>query len=170
MFSAAAEERRGVRRLGFECTALCNETPRCACAIRDVRVPSGCVNVCVNLQQQDGSAPIHYASRQGHVACLDLLQSKGAKLDAKRYDGITPLMCAAQSNRLECLRLLLARGADATLTEKFGASALNFASRMGHVDCVGQLIGGAAELQPYDLRVATRATHSRVTSEYISVS
>ena len=141
---------------------MCVCHPRCACAIPNRNS--------VNLQQQDGSAPIHYASRQGHVACLDLLQSKGAKLDAKRYDGITPLMCAAQSNRLECLRLLLARGADATLTEKFGASALHFASRMGHVDCVGQLIGGAAELQPYDLRVATRATHSRVTSEYISVS
>ena len=73
------------------------------------------------------------ASMQGHEKMVDLLISRGARLDHQSSDGATPLLCAAEHGRGNIVKKLLEAGAnpniradvdDSDFTENDGLTAL----------------------------------------------
>lgn len=62
-----------------------------------------------------GATPLHYAAAGGHVACCELLLSRGCPVDAVTSSGESALHRAAWANRLDAARLLLSRGASPSL-------------------------------------------------------
>ncbi len=66
----------------------------------------------VNIYNKDRKTPLHFAAREGHQECLELLIRKGGDVNAKDEDDRTPLYSAALSGSVDCLEVLLANGAD----------------------------------------------------------
>jgi ankyrin repeat protein len=68
----------------------------------------------------------HFAARQNHVSCCQLLLSSGADVNAvTQSDQATPLMRACRSGHLEVALLLLKSGANAFLQDDAGSTALH---------------------------------------------
>ena len=56
--------------------------------------------------------PMHSAAMGGHAACLEVLASNGADMDAIDTDGHTPLSYAASGGHVACVEVLIAKGAE----------------------------------------------------------
>jgi len=84
----------------------------------------------VNLKTQEGWAPLHTAAYYGPAAMIDLLVSKGAKINARGdYDGWTPLHMAASADKDPAVvRVLLKAGADKALKSTSGKTAFDMSS------------------------------------------
>jgi ankyrin len=66
----------------------------------------------VSAKANDGSTPLHCASRAGHVDVLVLLIEMGSELSEKNHMERTALQEAALGNHVEAVRALVNRGAD----------------------------------------------------------
>lgn len=73
---------------------------------------------------QDGSTALHFASRQGHRECAQLLLNGSANPSAQTQDGNTALMVAAENGRLDLISLLIAHKADARAKNKVSGRLL----------------------------------------------
>lgn len=51
----------------------------------------------------NGATPLSYASRRGHLACVEYLIKHGAEIDAADYDGLTSLSWAARGGNMMML-------------------------------------------------------------------
>ncbi len=60
----------------------------------------------VNVSNQSGSTPLHYAAFLGELECATLLQQAGANLGARNSDGKTPAQWAAFHGNKEMAKLL----------------------------------------------------------------
>lgn len=60
-----------------------------------------------------GFAPLHWATRDGNEAMIDLLLANGADINARNGDGSTPMMLAIVNDRFDIAAKLLKLGADA---------------------------------------------------------
>jgi len=59
-----------------------------------------------NLQQADGSSPLHAASRNGHANVVRLFQRKGARPDTADLEGRLPIDLARRAKHLDVVALL----------------------------------------------------------------
>jgi ankyrin repeat protein len=60
----------------------------------------------VNLKNTiDGSTPLMYACREGHVECVNVLLEHGAKAFDRNRAGLTAMHMAAQGDHLACLQV-----------------------------------------------------------------
>lgn len=82
-------------------------------------------------RDQPGWTPLHYAAASPSTATVELLLSRGAKLDALSPNRTTALMMAAQYGPESTVDLLLKQGADARLRNDLDLSAADFAQRAG---------------------------------------
>ena len=57
-------------------------------------------------QNNDGRTPLHFASREGHVAIAKFLVENGADVSAQSKDGHTPLYLALQKGHVEGTQFL----------------------------------------------------------------
>ena len=63
-----------------------------------------------------GYAPLHYAAREGHAACVSFLLEAGARVDRATKEGrATALHRAAYTGRRDVIDILLRAGADASM-------------------------------------------------------
>lgn len=81
--------------------------------------------------EREGWAPLHYAASGPDVAVVELLLSRGAKVDARSPNGTTPLMMAARNGSEASVAVLLKQGADATLRNEQQLTAADFARQAG---------------------------------------
>ena len=65
----------------------------------------------VHAQDEGGWTPLHFASREGHLAVVRELVGRGAKLEVKSKSGNTSLHSASFHGRLDVMRFLLDAGA-----------------------------------------------------------
>ena len=84
-------------------------------------------NVNVNAVDENGCAPIHYASRKGYRDIVKLLLEKGADAAQISNQSVTPLHMAVMSGNKEVIQLLAEAGADLDATDKEGKTALVYA-------------------------------------------
>lgn len=84
----------------------------------------------VNLKSQEGWAPLHTAAYYGPASVIDLLISKGAKVNpVGDYDKMTPLhMAASYSDDPAVVQALLKHGADKSARTESGKTALELAA------------------------------------------
>ena len=84
-----------------------------------------------------GYAPLHYAAREGHAACVSFLLEAGARVDRATKEGrATALHRAAYTGRSDVIAILLRAGADASAPDADGETALHKAAARGAVACV----------------------------------
>ena len=79
--------------------------------------------------EENGSNALMAACGKGHEACVRLLISAGAKIDAKDREGDTSLMYACGQGCASCCRLLINEGADVLAKNKYGDNPMYYATR-----------------------------------------
>lgn len=65
----------------------------------------------VDMLDQDGLVPIHWAADRGHVKIVEYLIESGANVNSQDRDGQTPLHYAASCGHTEAVKCLLSSGA-----------------------------------------------------------
>lgn len=91
-----------------------------------------------NLSSAEGTALVA-ASYKGDLNMLNLLLSKGAKLNECNEDGVSALMFAAQLNHKSIVIRLIEQGASKTLRSKAGYTAFDYANKNGHTELLSIL-------------------------------
>jgi len=105
----------------------------------------------INREDQNKSAPLHYAVEGGHEKIAGLFVAKGADVNAKGWDILkTPLHCAAGRGHDGIVELLLDHGARINARDDYGATPLHYAAQQGHQDTVKLLINKNAEIDAED--------------------
>ena len=113
-----------------------------------------------------GCAPLHLATRQGHMQFLDTLLLLGATVNTKNNDSQSPLHFAARYalsccrtfeifsyGRVNTVRMLLMSEAGPIIindTDGDGRTALHIASENGHTKVVQALLHKGALLHKFD--------------------
>jgi ankyrin repeat protein len=103
----------------------------------------------------DGSSPLHLASRGGHVDLARMLVERGADVSAQDQDGSTALHLACRKGHVELAQMLLKNGADVSAQDRDGSTVLHFVSRYGHMDLARILIERGTEVAAQDLDGST---------------
>lgn len=65
----------------------------------------------VNIKDNEGCTPLHWATRRGQVACMAALIQAGANIEAVNDHGMTPLNIAVRHCSGACAELLRRSGA-----------------------------------------------------------
>ncbi|CAK9203158.1 unnamed protein product [Sphagnum troendelagicum] len=103
----------------------------------------------VNGDGASGYAPLHYASRNGHLQACRVLLQRGAVVDQRTRAGqATSLHRAAYTGHLDIVKLLLERGADVCAQDADGCTPLHkagYAAMKGHVDVVKTLLNSCPD-------------------------
>jgi ankyrin repeat protein len=98
----------------------------------------------VNVKDDDGWTPLHYASVHTDLAMVEFLVSKGADVKAKeRLSENTPLHFACDQAHLALVEFLVSKGAVVNAKSRFGFTPLHLASSKGHLAMVEFLEKGA---------------------------
>lgn len=81
----------------------------------------------IDSSTADGWTALHFASRAGQTAVVDLLLKQGANPNlAEKETGTTPLHLACLNGNRRVIRLLLTHGADKSIKSKHGNTAEQF--------------------------------------------
>ncbi len=92
------------------------------------------------------------AVRMGSDATVkDLIQNKGANVNATTPKGGTPLMTAASNNNVDLIRFYLDQGADINAQNQDGVTALMWAAIYGRKEAVEELINYKQSKFPLDI-------------------
>lgn len=115
----------------------------------------------VNFMEEDGTTPIFYAAKGGHLAVLQLLIASGAQVNPESpCIRDTPLSYAAGGGHEAVVQLLLAKGAKADSKDGEGRTALSHAAGGGHNAIVQLLLAEGADVDSRDEQDMTPLTHA----------
>ncbi|KAH0523683.1 hypothetical protein TsFJ059_008653 [Trichoderma semiorbis] len=90
--------------------------------------------------RRQGRTPLSYAAYSGSEACLRVLLSCGAHIEAADKDGLTPLLYAARGSHEAAIRLLLDHGAQTEATDKLGQTPLFHATEGSGKEAIARLL------------------------------
>lgn len=93
----------------------------------------------VNIQNDRGQAPLHYAVEYNSVQTASCLIKAGAQLDIKDEDGVTPLFACLRADSPDLTRLLLAQGASVHEKTSTGNTILHIAAEKSNVRTINLL-------------------------------
>jgi uncharacterized protein len=82
------------------------------------------------IMNEGGFASLHYAAREGCLACMQLLVAAGAQIDITDPDRTTPLQIAILNGHLDLARALIEAGADIDRWDFAGRTPLYYAVDM----------------------------------------
>jgi len=94
----------------------------------------------VEVADEDGWTPLHFAARFNHSLIISLLVNKGANVNVQDVDGWTPLHNSCRNGRNKCVAVLLANDANILLPTKVGETPLHISCRKGKVKVTGTLL------------------------------
>ncbi|CAH1773894.1 unnamed protein product [Owenia fusiformis] len=109
-----------------------------------------CAKDLLDAKDVSGCSPLHYASKEGHLAAIAELIKLGALLNCKNNERQSPLHFAAKYGRYNTIRRLLDSIQGSNLineTDGDGLTALHIASMNGHTKVIQLLIQKGAVLQ-----------------------
>ncbi|ELU06570.1 hypothetical protein CAPTEDRAFT_87613, partial [Capitella teleta] len=103
----------------------------------------------VNIADEDGNTPLHWASSHGYVYSTEKLLRNGADPNKKNNVGSTALLKVASTNDQyvveEIMDLLIEYGADINIVDLSGDTPLNHASVGGVVCAARKLLRNKAD-------------------------
>ena len=132
----------------------------------------------VNVREDNGVTPLHYAAKYGKIVEVEYLIRGGAEIDAQKDDGFTPLAYAIVGGQLATVKALIKAGARLdmrTNDNTNGAMPLHLAAQIGKADIVRFLVRSGAEVDAKDnqgntpLRYATANSvdHQSVVIDFL---
>jgi ankyrin repeat protein len=83
----------------------------------------------INLKDEDGRSPVHYAANNGHAEVVRVLIECGVDVNLADRNGVAPLHFASVGGFTEIVCFLITSGADVTKMAKDGHSALSIVSK-----------------------------------------
>lgn len=101
----------------------------------------------IDLKDDNGQTPIHYAARRGHNEGIKLLADYGASINVLDSYGFSPYLWAVIAGNNNTVKLLLSLGVDINSTDMDGKSALQWAASQGHRQVVELLLEMGAEIR-----------------------
>ncbi len=95
-----------------KCTALIQASKKGHVDILKLLLDSdpGSIDVC----DERGNSPLIWATRQGHLPCVQVLLQFGAKLNLQNHDKMSALAWAVLADQLEIMQLQQSKGADSS--------------------------------------------------------
>jgi ankyrin repeat protein len=109
----------------------------------------------VNVAEEDGTTPLHWASYRDDVGSADLLIRAGANVNATNDLGVTPLWSASLNGSEAMVRRLLEGGANPNAALLAGETPVMIAARSGKPAVVEQLIARGANVNARGARGQT---------------
>ena len=100
----------------------------------------------INVKDDIGFTPLHWASINGRTEVVNLLIEKGADIHVKDNGGFTPLHDASRHGNTEAVNLLIEKGADIHGKGYDGTTPLHYASGEGYTEVVNLLIEKGADI------------------------
>jgi len=105
---------------------------------------------------EDGETPLMWACEPTTLDIMEILISRGARVDRPDFSGVTPLMYAAANHNTnqayKPLELLLKGGATVDLRSQGGTTALMHAAEACQIRCVYSLLRAGADAAAIDDR------------------
>ncbi|RWA12827.1 hypothetical protein EKO27_g2291 [Xylaria grammica] len=87
----------------------------------------------VNITDEKGFAPLHFAAYFGNAEVTRILAEYGARLEIQNNGGETPLSLASQGGFTDVMECLLDKGADIHTLGNYGATPLHYTAFFGQV-------------------------------------
>ncbi|CAH2004534.1 unnamed protein product [Acanthoscelides obtectus] len=100
----------------------------------------------MNLGDDHGFSPLHWAAMKGHNKIVEMLLLRGARVNATNRGDDTPLHLAAAHGHREILNMLLRQRADVNFTNEHGNSALHYACFWGYAEIAEDLVNHGAKV------------------------
>ncbi len=97
----------------------------------------------INVQDDTGATPLHWAAHQDLYDLVKILEEKGANIYAHDNDGWTPLHWAKSKKVLE---LLISKGADINTRDQYGQTPLHGLAMDGTPELIDYLISCGASI------------------------
>jgi ankyrin repeat protein len=97
----------------------------------------------VDVLDNDGWTPLHWAACNGHLEVAKLLVANGAAVGAQAYSGQTPLHVAAECGHIDVARFLVANGAPVNDKNADGDTPVHCAAWGGNLEVIKFLLGEA---------------------------
>ncbi|MEM4217275.1 MAG: ankyrin repeat domain-containing protein [Candidatus Methanomethylicaceae archaeon] len=101
----------------------------------------------VNVKNNDGCTPLHYACLGGDLNVVKSLIEHGADMNAVDHKGNTPLHYACEGNHIEVVRFLIEHGADVNAANHKCNTPLHYACKKGHLDIAILLYKAGADIE-----------------------
>ena len=111
-----------------------------------------CLKQGVDIEVSDnyGRTPLHWAVRNGHTEVVKLLFAAGAQIEVRDNDGRTPLILAALHKHTKIMKLLLKAGAQVEVKDNSGSTPLHWAVCSGNAEVVKLLLAAGAPIEVSD--------------------
>jgi ankyrin repeat protein len=100
----------------------------------------------INVQDEDGCTPLHWAAGEGSVEIARILIDAGANVNVKDKEGNTPLHIAANEGEPEIAILLINAKADLNVQDNLGWTPLHTTVYYGAEEVAWMLIDAGAKL------------------------
>lgn len=100
----------------------------------------------MNLKDDNGQTPLHYAAKTGFIGGIKLLVDYGAYIGILDNNGFSPYLWAVIAGQNSATHLLLSLGVDVNSTSTDGKSALGWAAGLGHSLIAELLVKGGANV------------------------
>jgi hypothetical protein len=116
-------------------------------------------------------APLHAASRPGHIGVVYVLLRHHVNVNAKctRFHDWTPLHFASAGGQVEVVQLLLDRGADINAKSTNDRTPLSLASQNGHLEVVRLLLNNGANVHIRD-KFGNTAFREAALCEHVGIT
>lgn len=105
----------------------------------------------VNVRDNGGATPLHFAAWYGHKDLACFLLKHGADINAKDDCGRTPLHRACESKHLDVAEVLIEEGADIDSSDAFRWTPLFHAIFFGHMAVINFLLKHGADVHVKDI-------------------
>lgn len=125
----------------------------CLNSLSDRKVVKSCLDRGVDVDIRDtrtGNTPLIATCKNGHVDIVDLVLSRGARVNLQNKIGWSALMVASRCGHGDVVKLLIDKDAEVNMQDDEGMSALMIVSLSGLSDIVKLLIDKGADVNIQD--------------------
>lgn len=98
----------------------------------------------LNQGDDHGFSPLHWACKEGHTKIVELLISRGSRINATNRGDDTPLHLAAAHGHKDIVHVLLRQKADVNFTNEHGNTPLHYAAFWGYHQLAEDLVNNGA--------------------------
>lgn len=99
----------------------------------------------IDIQDESGRTPLHYATRNGHLEVVKFLIQQGADVNVKDFGELVPLQEAVKGGYFDITKFLIQHGADVKSKDRLGNTILYEAITENHVTVAAYILNTLLE-------------------------